>query len=604
MRKLLLLIVLFLLSVNANAILNQTTSPTINGTPLASFNWVAPLEDCTPTETPETSCSDTIDNDCDGYIDGDDPDCATPDEPDYYVIQSGDGIGDGSDLANAMSVSTFNSQSGDKHGMHYSFSGEFTTRINPAVYGTSSGNVVLDGWSGGDCDPNTAECTSSAILNAGLWLNGGGSYITIQDFRSTGGEATTRQNWAIYNTQSLTHSSNIIIRRNYIYDTNAGMLGFLQSYYGGSYGSGYHDYITIENNKGIGYSRTQLAEQGVNLVRCTNLIVRSNDFGGDAGTHQSSSGDNVIETHSCSNALFEYNELHHAYEQSGIAIKEPTTARNNNIILRFNKFYNNGLLFGGSEGKGLGLGCITGAYVYCNYFYNNEYTGLDIKDADQDIFIWSNIFNKTGIYHGIVSWYRTGAVDNIVIRNNTFFQNGTAASASDHAGITIKDTTATNVDVENNLFHTNKPGGSGYCQAYYNSSLSGDVTMEHNGYYYYYSSSEQTPTVYYLNSYDNMATLQAAGLEDDAPAGENENPYLTDPDSGDFTRAGTNVNDGADLSGTVGTLTIQGTSYPMYWDTALLPSTDWSAFPSSSAVLVGDQDDYGAGWERGAYVYQ
>jgi subtilisin family serine protease len=31
---------------------------------------------CTPTESPETSCSDGVDNDCDGLTDADDPDCA------------------------------------------------------------------------------------------------------------------------------------------------------------------------------------------------------------------------------------------------------------------------------------------------------------------------------------------------------------------------------------------------------------------------------------------------------------------------------------------------------------------------------------------------
>ena len=33
---------------------------------------------CVPTEDPEVSCSDGVDNDCDGLIDGDDPDCAVP----------------------------------------------------------------------------------------------------------------------------------------------------------------------------------------------------------------------------------------------------------------------------------------------------------------------------------------------------------------------------------------------------------------------------------------------------------------------------------------------------------------------------------------------
>jgi len=33
---------------------------------------------CVPTEDPEVSCSDGVDNDCDGLTDGDDPDCQTP----------------------------------------------------------------------------------------------------------------------------------------------------------------------------------------------------------------------------------------------------------------------------------------------------------------------------------------------------------------------------------------------------------------------------------------------------------------------------------------------------------------------------------------------
>ena len=36
---------------------------------------------CTPTETPETTCDDGVDNDCDGLIDGDDSDCGEPPPP-------------------------------------------------------------------------------------------------------------------------------------------------------------------------------------------------------------------------------------------------------------------------------------------------------------------------------------------------------------------------------------------------------------------------------------------------------------------------------------------------------------------------------------------
>jgi FtsP/CotA-like multicopper oxidase with cupredoxin domain len=40
---------------------------------------------CTPTETPELTCNDGIDNDCDGLTDGDDPDCQGPTVCSDYV---------------------------------------------------------------------------------------------------------------------------------------------------------------------------------------------------------------------------------------------------------------------------------------------------------------------------------------------------------------------------------------------------------------------------------------------------------------------------------------------------------------------------------------
>jgi hypothetical protein len=43
----------------------------VNGDCIASAS-------CTPTEDPEVSCNDGLDNDCDNLIDAADPDCAAP----------------------------------------------------------------------------------------------------------------------------------------------------------------------------------------------------------------------------------------------------------------------------------------------------------------------------------------------------------------------------------------------------------------------------------------------------------------------------------------------------------------------------------------------
>ncbi|HEX5760468.1 MAG TPA: hypothetical protein VF121_14880, partial [Thermoanaerobaculia bacterium] len=46
-------------------------------TRIGSFNLCDGGGGCTPTESPEVSCSDGIDNDCDGFVDGADTDCQT-----------------------------------------------------------------------------------------------------------------------------------------------------------------------------------------------------------------------------------------------------------------------------------------------------------------------------------------------------------------------------------------------------------------------------------------------------------------------------------------------------------------------------------------------
>jgi hypothetical protein len=54
-------------------------NPMVPPFPMATASWGTPV--CTPTEAPEVSCGDGIDNDCDGLVDGDDTDCqCTPNE--------------------------------------------------------------------------------------------------------------------------------------------------------------------------------------------------------------------------------------------------------------------------------------------------------------------------------------------------------------------------------------------------------------------------------------------------------------------------------------------------------------------------------------------
>lgn len=56
----------------------QTTGSFDFNTRICAFKMASCGGSCTPTENPEVSCADSIDNDCDGLVDGADPDCQPP----------------------------------------------------------------------------------------------------------------------------------------------------------------------------------------------------------------------------------------------------------------------------------------------------------------------------------------------------------------------------------------------------------------------------------------------------------------------------------------------------------------------------------------------
>ncbi|MCK5601500.1 hypothetical protein KAR91_06520, partial [Candidatus Pacearchaeota archaeon] len=73
----------------------------------------------------------------------------------HYVTQNGAGTRNGSSLANAFSITDFNSLTGTGYaGDTFYFSGLFTTQIHAeGLSGTHGNYITLDGWKGGTCNP-------------------------------------------------------------------------------------------------------------------------------------------------------------------------------------------------------------------------------------------------------------------------------------------------------------------------------------------------------------------------------------------------------------------------------------------------------------------
>jgi len=93
----------------------------------------------------------------------------------YYVTQAGSGSKDGSSLANAWSLATYNSATQPTGGDTVFFSGTITSTVTPASSGFGNGNsrLVLD-FTG-----NCAGCTQATLsANPGIQLNGR-NYITL-----------------------------------------------------------------------------------------------------------------------------------------------------------------------------------------------------------------------------------------------------------------------------------------------------------------------------------------------------------------------------------------------------------------------------------------
>jgi hypothetical protein len=253
----------------------------------------------------------------------------------------------------------------------------------------------------------------------------------------------------------------------------------------------------------------------------------------------------------------------------------------NSIVVEKSKVYNNGRNEAGTDiasasgGYGIWfdtIGSNSGAdppIVRHNEVYNNVNAGIFMEQS-QNLYTYGNVLydNEYGIY--LDTWDATYHSDNNVIYNNTIYnttQYSILISGADTEGLLIK----------NNIVST---AGT---HLFFNEDADDSVTIDYNLYY----DSDLTNKFDWNNShYSTLAAFQSASSQD------GNSPSVSDPLFNDAS------NDDFTLKSDSPAIDV-GTNLGETYDDALNPASVWPSFISTL-----DQDDYGPGWEIGAFIYK
>ena len=234
-----------------------------------------------------------------------------------------------------------------------------------------------------------------------------------------------------------------------------------------------------------------------------------------------------------------------------------------NVNIGYNHIY-------GNDENGIGLGnSVSDIYIYHNYIHNNN-ANINAIGVDSGVYIWSNLICESTGFHGISCSDASGS--NIHIYNNTLINNH--GTGDKYAILISADYTC----VKNNILYSDD-----HNDLVYKASWASDADFDNNRYYYTGGAARLS----WDGAYKTLAQVQALGQETNGSEGD---PGLNDVGNDDYTLASDSacIDDGSDL----------GANY----DDALDPTnTDFTTSPPSVYTL--DQDDYGTGWEIGAYVY-
>lgn len=298
--------------------------------------------------------------------------------------------------------------------------------------------------------------------------------------------------------------------------------------------------------------------------------------------------------------LIEYNTVHghnSNSHRSGIAIKADSPRISERIVIRYNHVYDQTEIRQYTVTEGIRVSMDwRQIYVYGNYVHDcqggiNFNQGWLSQDSSNGVdpcegYCWSNIITDTDTAGIRLGGNGTDNTREVYFLNNTIYRAGIGASDWWDTGIALTLSTAIGVHVENNIICDSRPGAATkYSIAGYGIS---DYVANNNQ---YYQSDGSIPQVY---EYSNANCIPCAwDSVYNSFSGESDSagdPLFNDSSTSDFTLSPISpcINNGVNL----------GDDY----DLALDPiNTDFTTLPPSVYTL--DQDDYGTGWEIGAYVY-
>ena len=483
----------------------------------------------------------------------------------YYVSQSSAGGGSGSSYDNRMSVadhdgSTFSPgdviylvdtitsrieipSSGDP-GNEITYRGDYTGHPGVLDVYTSYGSIS------GDYKQNiTIDGLEIRNGRLGISFINGNHNITIKrcEIHQMTGEGA-KGILIGSNTSPVSRNSNIVI--------------------GGAPGDG-NEVFNCGQNTGGG---------DIITAHCNDVLISYNRcYGGNTDT-----GIDGYADMGSIGGIIEYNEFSNhvksdyyptgEYGEDGVDLKGSS-----DYVVRYNHIYGNrvnGIGFNEIY-QGYGKTC-TNIRIYNNFVHGSGNTNINTMDLLHTAYIYNNLISNSKTGHGMVC---TNGGEDVWIYNNTFVNNYCEPVTGGLHKYQLLIGSGENRYVKNNIFYSDTHAKLIYKRYTDDSS----VHFDNNRYCYTGGA--------VLFNWDGvnktLAQVQALGQEANGSEG---NPGFDDIANADYTLAFDSacINTGADL----------GTDYAWGLDPI---NTDFTTYPPSVYTL--DQNNYGVGWEIGAYVF-